>query len=242
MCIHNGVSGRAIRCLLYFYLVWRGPLGSLQERTSKGKTESRKKQPEYKSLTFCRWYYVLYKDRPSVLRLVAKYTTQIWSSIEAEDQHCKIFYFFLCKDTSIHQTKSQGTTRNRQRREGVGKYLGLPEHFSKKKRDLFASIVDKIHQKSVSYSSRFLSTACRATMLQPVLSPIPSFAMTCFELPVGLCKQIQSELTKFWWNSKEGERKICWTSWDKLTLPKKLGGLGFRDIQLFNQALLAKIG
>lgn len=125
---------------------------------------------------------------------------------------------------------------------GVGKYLGLPEHFDRKRRDLFASIVDRIHQKAVSWSSRQLSTAGRTTMLQSVLSPIPSFAMTCFELPVGLCKRIQSKLTKFMWNSKEGERKICWTAWDKLTLPKQLGGLGFRDIQALNQALLAKVG
>ena len=27
---------------------------------------------------------------------------------------------------------------------GVGKYLGLPEHFGRKKKDLFASIVDKM--------------------------------------------------------------------------------------------------
>lgn len=73
---------------------------------------------------------------------------------------------------------------------GVGKYLGLPEHFRRKKKDLFSSIVDKIHQKA-SWSTRFLSTAGKATMIQSVMSAVPSYAMTCFELPVGLCKKIQ---------------------------------------------------
>lgn len=65
--------------------------------------------------------------------------------------------------------------------------------------------------------------------------------MSCFQLPVSLCKRIQSTLTRFWWDDSEEKRKMCWVAWSKLTKPKKQGGLGLRDIQLFNQALLAKI-
>lgn len=69
----------------------------------------------------------------------------------------------------------------------VKSYISFSEHFGRKKRDLLsASIVDKIHQKDVSWNSRFLSTAGKDTILQSVLSDVPSFAMTCFELPVGL--------------------------------------------------------
>lgn len=77
-------------------------------------------------------------------------------------------------------------------------------------------------------------------MLKAVLSEIPTYAMTCFQLPVSLCNRIQSALTRFWWDSLEGKKKMCWVSWDRITRPKDMGGLGIRDIQLFNTALLAK--
>lgn len=65
--------------------------------------------------------------------------------------------------------------------------------------------------------------------------------MSCFELPVSMCKRIQSALTRFWWDGPENKRKMSWVAWNKLTKSKTEGGLGLRDIQLFNQALLAKI-
>uniref|UniRef100_A0A453LM54 Reverse transcriptase zinc-binding domain-containing protein n=1 Tax=Aegilops tauschii subsp. strangulata TaxID=200361 RepID=A0A453LM54_AEGTS len=47
-------------------------------------------------------------------------------------------------------------------------------------------------------------------------------------------------MRQYWWGVENGRRKMAWVSWDKLVLPKQKGGLDFRDMRAFNQALLAK--
>ena len=64
--------------------------------------------------------------------------------------------------------------------------------------------------------------------------------MSCFKLPLGLCSEIESLIRKFWWGQKGDRRKIHWVKWDTLCRPKSDGGMGFKDLALFNDALLAK--
>ena len=67
---------------------------------------------------------------------------------------------------------------------GGGKYLGLPEYFGRRKRDMFSSVVDRIKHKSRRWSNRFLSTAGKLVMVQSVLSAVPNVLLQYASLPV----------------------------------------------------------
>jgi len=68
---------------------------------------------------------------------------------------------------------------------------------------------------------------------------MPVYSMNCFQLPKELCSEIDSLIARFWWGSTQEKKKISWIAWRKMVTSKKNGGLGFRDLHLFNKALLA---
>lgn len=41
-------------------------------------------------------------------------------------------------------------------------------------------------------------------------------------------------------SAEEGRRKVHWLAWGQFIKAKARGGLGFRDLRLFNQALLSR--
>ena len=120
------------------------------------------------------------------------------------------------------------------------KYLGMPSDVGNSSNGAFKYLKDRIWKKVQGWMEKCLSAGGKEVLIKSVAQAIPTYSMSCFKLPRGLCLHINSLLRNFWWGSTEGKRKTCWVSWDDMVKPKFFGGLGFRDIELFNLALLAK--
>ena len=85
-----------------------------------------------------------------------------------------------------------------------------------------------------------MSSAGKEVLVKAVAQAIPVYSISCFKLPRGLCEHLNTLVRKFWWGSKNGHRKPHWVSWKAMTQPKSMGGLGFKDLELFNLAKLAR--
>ena len=76
-------------------------------------------------------------------------------------------------------------------------------------------------KKLKSWKEKFLSTAGREILIKSVVQAIPTYVMSCFLHPIGLCEHIESMVSKFWWGSKQDERKIHWIKWETLCKEKR---------------------
>lgn len=100
----------------------------------------------------------------------------------------------------------------------------------------------KIGKKLTGWSELFLSQAGKEILIKAMAMAMPNYAMSCFKMPITLCKEIEKDIARYWWKSHKEKKGIHWVSWQCLSLLKYAGGMGFRDLICFNLAMLAKIG
>ncbi|XP_019171081.1 PREDICTED: uncharacterized protein LOC109166643 [Ipomoea nil] len=94
-------------------------------------------------------------------------------------------------------------------------------------------------QRIGSWNKKLLSQAGKEILLKTVAQSMPTFSMSVFLLPISVCTTVERTMNRYWWDSGT-DRRIHWKAWDKLCVPKKYGGLGFKDLCAFNLAMLGK--
>ncbi|KAL6204999.1 hypothetical protein ACLB2K_022265 [Fragaria x ananassa] len=120
------------------------------------------------------------------------------------------------------------------------KYLGLPTYVGRKKTATFQCIKRKLGKRILNWQGKLLSGAGRDILIRVVVQSLPNYAMSVFQLTKKICEDLEQLCAKFWWGSTMEKRKIHWKNWKALCNPKEEGGLDFRSLVEFNNAMLAK--
>ncbi|KAK2663180.1 hypothetical protein Ddye_001754 [Dipteronia dyeriana] len=120
------------------------------------------------------------------------------------------------------------------------RYFAFPCFSGRSKRKVFTDIVDRVWNRIKGWGEKLLSIGGKEILIEAVIQAILSYAISIFRLPKSLFEEIQRLMARFWWGGNEKIKKLHWCKWQWMCKPKANGGSGFRDLETFNRALLAK--
>jgi hypothetical protein len=120
------------------------------------------------------------------------------------------------------------------------KFLGIPVGSNPRRRATWKPVVEAMSNRLSSWTSRHLSMGGRITLINSVLASMPLYFFSFYKAPQCVIKQLVRIQRNFLWGGGVVEKKLCWVKWDLISLPKSQGGLGVKNLALFNSALLSK--
>jgi len=101
-------------------------------------------------------------------------------------------------------------------------------------------IEERFEKRLSSWKGKHLSIGGRLTLINSVLSSLPMYMMSFFEIPKGVLKKLDYFRSRFYWQGDGSRRKYRLAKWNTLCQPKVQGGLGIQDLRIKNIALLSK--
>nr|KYP40962.1 Putative ribonuclease H protein At1g65750 family [Cajanus cajan] len=120
------------------------------------------------------------------------------------------------------------------------KYLGLPLGANSRKLSTWKLMLDGLCKRLSSWKHSHLSIRGRVTLINLVLNAMAIHFLSFFKAPNSMIKEIVAIQRDFLWKSVKDGSKIPWVRWETVCKSKVEGGLGIKDVRLFNRALLRK--
>jgi hypothetical protein len=119
------------------------------------------------------------------------------------------------------------------------KYLGVPLHYTKLRKEDVQPIVDKLLKKAAGWRGRLLNHAARLELVRSVLASIPLYLLSAIKFPKWAITLINSQMAHCLWEDYKGHHRYHLANWGLVSQKKEFGGLGIPSLADMNMCLLA---
>ena len=121
------------------------------------------------------------------------------------------------------------------------RYLGVTFTASRLTKAECSELIAKIQAKVRVWSTRSLSFAGRARLINSVIFGMYTYWASIFLLPNEVLDKITQISRNYLWSASEDHKRTPHISWNTTCLPESQGGLGMKDYVNWNKALIAKL-
>jgi hypothetical protein len=122
-------------------------------------------------------------------------------------------------------------------------YLGLPLHYKKLPSSFMHEMTQKIANQLPGWKRSLMAYRGRELLIKFVLTALPTYFLSVFKMPKWGYNKMDRFRRNFLWRGNDYENVKgghCLVNWQKCTRPKRLGGLGIKDLEKFSRALMLR--
>lgn len=62
------------------------------------------------------------------------------------------------------------------------------------------------------WAEQFLSQEGKEILIKAVAMAMPNHAMSCFKVPIGVCKDIEKAVRNYWWRGNGCRKGVHWVA------------------------------
>ncbi|GJR26775.1 RNA-directed DNA polymerase, eukaryota, reverse transcriptase zinc-binding domain protein [Tanacetum coccineum] len=120
------------------------------------------------------------------------------------------------------------------------KYIGVPLITKKITANDCKPLIEKVKSRILDWRNKALSYSGRLQLIASVLSAMQIYWASVFLLPKNVIYEINKMLKGFLWCQGELTKGKAKISWKSICKPKEQGGLGIKNLQVWNEVLIVK--
>ncbi|KAJ9536687.1 hypothetical protein OSB04_un000160 [Centaurea solstitialis] len=120
------------------------------------------------------------------------------------------------------------------------RYLGVPLSPVFLKVSDYGGLLLRVKQRIQNWKMKTLSFGGRKQLIISVLQSLQLYWMAIFVFPSSVIHELESTMRAFLWAQGEAVQGKCRIAWNVVCRSKECGGLGVRNLNTWNRALIAK--